>query len=372
MENYLQNYSIYIHIPFCKARCGYCAFCSCVDFSLCQNYFQKLYEQIDLCDYHGEKIYTVYVGGGTPSSVDVKYLEELFCHLRNKFDLSCVAEFTVECNPESATEQVLACLKNNGVTRLSFGLQSVNDATLKTIGRLHDYNGFVTALELAQNVGFDNVNADIIIGLPESERDFQHTVQTVANLPLTHVSAYALELNKGTKLYNLCNGISPFDDDKLCAMYDYTTEVLAQNGFSRYEISNFAKVGYECKHNLNYWRGGHYYAFGASACGYVGDLRFRNPYSVADYISTPTKSLCNIDETLTLADCADEYVMLGLRLAEGISLEYFRNVFGFDFWQKYPNARKLHSQGLLNVQADKVTVPSDKLYVINSILCELL
>lgn len=372
MENYLENYSIYIHIPFCKARCGYCAFCSCVDFSLCHKYFQKLYDQIDSCDYHGEKIYSVFIGGGTPSSVDVKYLEELFCHLRNKFDLSCVTEFTVECNPESVTEQLLACFKNNGVTRLSFGLQSVNDNTLKTIGRLHDYNCFVTALDLAHKVGFANVNADIIIGLPESERDFQHTVQTVASLPLTHVSAYALELNEGTKLYNLCNGISPFDDDKLCSMYDFATEVLAQNGFARYEISNFAKVGYECKHNLNYWRGGHYFAFGASAYGYLQNTRFHNPDNILQYISTPTDELLIFDEMMIDYTCADEYVMLGLRLAEGISLEYFRKVFGFDFWQKYPNARKLQSQGLLNVQADKVTVPSDKLYVINSILCELL
>lgn len=372
MENYGQNYSIYVHIPFCKARCGYCAFSSCTDFSLCQNYFAKLYEQIDKCDYHGEKIYSVYVGGGTPSSVDIRYLDGLFAHLRNKFDLSCVREITVECNPESASQLLLQCLKNNGVNRLSFGLQSVNDSTLKVIGRLHDYGGFVTALDNARKVGFDNINADIIIGLPENEQDFSRTVDTVCKLPLTHVSAYALELNNGTRLYEKCGGVSPFDDDKLCFMYDYATQILEQNGFARYEISNFAKDGCECKHNLNYWRGGHYYAFGASACGYVGNVRFRNPYGICDYIKTPVCDLLTVDETLSQDDCADEYVMLGLRLTEGISLDYFRDVFGCDFWQKYPNAKRLQSQNLLKVQGDNVTVPVDKLYVVNSILCELL
>ena len=367
-----QNYAIYVHIPFCKARCGYCAFSSCTDFNLVPQYFEKLFEEIE---YYGDKsveISTVYVGGGTPSSVDKNLLNDLFDKLRANFNLSNVTEVTVECNPESVTEGLLRCLKANGVNRLSFGLQSVNDATLKRIGRLHNYAQFEKALKLARQLGFDNVNADLIVGLPESASEFAHSVEVVCGLDLQHVSVYALELHEGTALYKLCKAKYPFSDDELTDMYDAACEKLAKCGFNRYEISNFAQAGRESRHNLNYWKEGRYFAFGASASGFVGDVRYTNPYEIKRYLSTPVKLLHDDCEMLSCAEQANEFVMLGLRLISGVSLAEFRDRYGTDFFSFFPSANKLAEQGLLRIENGRVLVPSDKLYVVNSILVELL
>ena len=367
----MEKYSIYVHIPFCKARCGYCAFSSCTDFTLVDRYFAKLFEEIEFYADKNRPIYTVYVGGGTPSSVDKNLLNDLFDKLRANFDMSNVEEISVECNPESATDQLLRCLKANGVNRLSFGLQSVNDSTLKRIGRLHSYAQFVKALRLAQQLGFNNINADLIVGLPESAEHFHRTVDTVVQLPLQHVSVYALELHEGTALYNLCK-TQPFSDDELADMYDYACAKLSENGYSRYEISNFAKVLQECKHNVNYWQEGRYFAFGASASGYVGDVRYTNPYAIGDYLATPTKTMHNDCQLISCSDQANEYVMLGLRLSSGVNLSEFRARYGADFFDYFVAATKLVEQGFLRVENGHVTVPSDKVYVVNSILCELL
>lgn len=368
----MEKYAIYVHIPFCKARCGYCAFSSCTDLSLVAKYFDKLFEEIEYFSDKTVPISTVYVGGGTPSSVDKNFLNDLFDKLRANFDLSQVEEVSVECNPESVTDSLLRCLKANGVNRLSYGLQSVNDATLKRISRLHTFSQFTKAVTLAEQIGFTNINADLIVGLPESEQDFYHTVQTVAKLPLQHVSVYALELHEGTRLYDLCAAKYPFSDDQLADMYDYACDTLADNGFQRYEISNFAKCGYECKHNLNYWQEGRYFAFGASASGFVGDTRYVNPYNITTYLSTPTKILHNDCEQLSQVEQANEYVMLGLRLIEGVSLSDFISKFSVDFFSFFPTADSLVKQKLLAVESGRVFVPQDKLYVVNSILCELL
>ncbi|MCH5159248.1 MAG: radical SAM family heme chaperone HemW [Clostridiales bacterium] len=367
-----QKYSIYVHIPFCKARCGYCAFSSCTDFGLVERYFERLFEEIE---YYGDKkpeIYTVYIGGGTPSSVDKNLLNDLFDKLRVNFDLSKVVEVTVECNPESATEELLRCLKANGVNRLSFGLQSVNDATLKRIGRLHDFKQFEKALKLARQLGFENINADLIVGLPETKEEFYRSVEVVGGFNLQHVSIYALELHEGTPLYNLCKAEYHFDDDEMADMYDKACEILFKCGLERYEISNFARKGQESKHNLNYWQEGRYFAFGASASGFVGDVRYTNPYEIKQYLSTPVKLLHNDCEKLTGGEQANEFVMLGLRLMDGVSLEEFEARYSVDFFVFFPNARKLVELGLLRIDSGRVTVPPDKLYVVNSILVELL
>ena len=368
----MDKYGIYVHIPFCKARCGYCAFSSCTDYSLVDKYFQKLFNEIEYYSDKSIPIHTFYIGGGTPSSVDKNLLNDLFDKLRLSFDMSKVEEVSVECNPESVTVELLRCLRANGVNRLSFGLQSVNDDTLKRIGRIHSYASFTEALRLAEQQGFTNINADLIVGLPESAQDFCHSVEVVSKLPLRHVSVYALELHEGTALYKLCKEQYPFDDDELADMYDYAVNKLAESGYMRYEISNFAKSGHECLHNLNYWQEGRYYAFGASASGFVDDTRYTNPHSIQDYLSTPTKLLHNDCQLLSANDLANEFVMLGLRLSSGVSLVEFRLRYGKDFFDFFTSARKLVEQGFLTIDGDSVRVPKDKIYVVNSILCELL
>ena len=366
-----QPYQIYVHIPFCKARCGYCAFSSCTNFQLCESYFHKLFEQIESTQITQKTISTIFIGGGTPSSVDVVHLDQLFAKLRQKFDLSTVEEITVECNPESVTTNLLACLKRNGVTRLSFGLQSTNNQTLKAIGRLHTYEQFVSALNLAHQMGFANINADLILGLPETIDSFQNSVNTVANLPLTHVSVYALEVHEGSAIANLVQSFAHTEDD-LADMYDYACQTLEEHGFLRYEISNFAKPGHECKHNLGYWQEKRYYGFGPSASGFVGNVRYDNVQTLDEYIATPTENLLTNQKEISLFEQANESAMLGLRLTQGLSLDTFHQNFNADFFQFFPNANHLLSKGYLAVVQGNVLVPKDKFYVVNSILCELL
>lgn len=366
------DYAIYVHIPFCKSRCGYCAFSSCTDYSLAEPYFEKLFAEMDLYSDRNAKISTVYIGGGTPSSVEGKWLDLLFERLRADFDLSNVTEITVECNPESVTERLLKLLRRNGVNRLSMGLQSVNDGTLKRIDRAHRYDDFLRALNLAHSNGFDNINADLILGLPESVEDFENSVKTVVTLPLTHVSVYALELHEKSPVYRLCKTEYNYDDDTLADMYDYAYNVLSANGFSRYETSNFCKAGFECRHNLNYWTEGRYFAFGASASGFVENVRFTNVYGIRDYIYCDLRALRQSSEVLSIGAQANEFIMLGLRLDNGVSLAEFRVRYGEDFWQFFANARKLKKQGFLQEKGGRVVIPPNKSYVANAILSELL
>lgn len=366
------NYGIYIHIPFCKARCGYCAFSSCCDYSLQQPYFDKLFAEMELRSDKSAKISTVYLGGGTPSSVETKYLDMLFDKLAKYFDLSEVCETTAECNPESVTDNLLACLKSNSVNRLSFGLQSANDDTLRRIGRIHRFVDFTKALSLADRFGFNNVNADLILGLPEEIDTFKRSVLTVADMPVKHISVYALELHENSPIYKLCKSSYDYDDDTLADMYDYACNQLAKKGFARYEISNFSKYGYECKHNINYWSEGRYFAFGAAASGFIGDVRYTNPYDIRDYISIPTENLLAAGEKITCNEQANEYVMLRLRLSSGVDVAEFERRYGTDFLSFFPNAEKLIKQKFLVSDGGRVYVPADKIYVTNSILTELL
>ncbi len=368
----MEKYGIYVHIPFCKARCGYCAFSSCCDYSLQQPYFDKLFKEADARANKDVAVSTVFLGGGTPSSVDTEYLDELFSKLAERFNLPAAEEITVECNPESVTENLLACLKRNGVNRLSFGLQSTNDATLKRIGRIHKYRDFLAALNLAEQYGFENINVDLILGLPEDFDDFKQSVNNAAQLPVKHVSVYALELHGNSPIYNLCKKRYNFDDDTLADMYDYAVNVLSAHGFNRYEISNFARGGYKCKHNINYWDEGRYIALGAAASGFIGDVRYTNPFDVKDYISAPMQDLLGGGDRLTLNEQANEYVMLRLRLTDGVDIAEFKHRYNAGFTEYFSGAQKLINDGLLAVHNNAVFVPADKFYVINSILTELL
>ncbi|MBQ9707532.1 MAG: radical SAM family heme chaperone HemW [Clostridia bacterium] len=365
----MNNVGIYIHIPFCKARCGYCTFCSTTDLFLQDQYFDKLIEQINAS--RGGKISTIFIGGGTPSSVSLTNTTRLLQALHAKFDLTNLAEFTVECNPESTTTEYLALLKQYGVNRISFGLQSVNDSTLKRIGRLHNYKVFLQAFDCARQVGFTNINADLIIGLPESKQEFIHSVQTVCTLPLTHISMYALELYPNSPIYNLCKSQYNFDDDTLADMYDQAVEVMSSHGFDRYEISNFAKSGYPCKHNLSYWQQCQYFGFGVSACGFIDDVRYTNPKTLQGYLQTPMHQLIEVEERLSTFDKAVEYVMLGLRLTQGIDLDYLQRQFDFNFFNQFHNSKFLLSRGLLVQQDNRIFIPPEHIYVTNSILVTL-
>ncbi len=365
-----EDYAVYVHIPFCKARCGYCAFSSCTDFGLQQKYFEVLSGEIDKAQPNCV-VKTMFWGGGTPSAVNIKYLRTLFDKLNGKFDLSQMEEFSVECNPESTTADLLDFFRQIGVTRISFGLQSANNETLKKIGRLHTYEKFLSALDMARQHGFFNINADLILGLPESKSMFFNTINTVVQLPLTHLSLYALEVHaENTQFKVLCDSYNYTDDD-LADMYDFAVNKFAAAGFARYEISNFAKKGFCCKHNCAYWKEQRYFGFGAAASGFVKDKRYTNVYGIKEYIE------CNgtarqYEEQISASDEMCEFVMLGLRLTEGIDLVEFTQRFSTNFHQSFPACQKLIENGFLQEENGRIFVPTDKFYVLNSILVELL
>lgn len=361
--------AIYVHIPFCKARCAYCAFSSSTNFSACRTYFDVLEKEIRTAQPCG-KIKTIFWGGGTPSSVKIEFLQQTFSALNETFDLSELCEFTVECNPESASPELFRFFRSIGVNRLSFGLQSANDATLKRIGRLHTYDAFLHALQLARDAGFENVNADLILGLPETRADFQNTVERVCKLPLTHVSLYALELHENQAFNKLCQSYARTEDE-LADDYDFARQKFAENGFCRYEVSNFCRPGFECRHNLTYWQEDRYFGFGAAASGFVGNVRYGNAFGIDEYVSSVASSK-QYQETISLDEQAAECAMVGLRLQQGVDLALFQQRYNRNFFEKFPKAKELLQKGFLCSQNGRVFVPDDKFYVLNSILVELL
>jgi oxygen-independent coproporphyrinogen-3 oxidase len=252
---------------------------------------------------------------------------------------------------------------------LSFGLQSANNETLKKIGRLHNYEEFLRALNLAKEAGFENINADLILGLPERVEEFENTIKKVVNLPLQHISLYALETHGGA-FEQLCSSYG-YTEDNLADMYDFARSQFADAGFLRYEVSNFAKVGYECKHNCVYWKENRYFGFGAAASGFVADVRYGNVYDIKKYIqgNGQAKEYC---DTISANEEAYEYVMLGLRLQNGIDLSDFEQRFNVKFADKFPNVSKLIDGGFLKTVDNRLFVADNEFYVLNSILVELL
>ena len=331
-------------------------------------YFAKLYEEISHAELPVTDIGSVFLGGGTPSVADSRYIVRLFELLRDRFVFTDDCEITTEVNPESATTDKLKMFRDIGINRISFGLQSLNDKTLAKVGRLHSAKQFLQALDDALNTGFDNINADLILGLPETQQDFLYTVDTAVRLPLTHLSLYALELYPDTPLFSIRDQI-PSDQDYLADLYDQAVARFNKAGFVRYETSNFARDGKRCRHNLNYWHEGRYYGFGASASGFVGDVRYDNVRNIVDYIVADNVR-SNV-ETESLDTQANEYVMLALRLQEGVDLTDFRMRYGYEFFDYFAAANSLVKQGFLAHTNDRVTIPDDKYYVANSILSEL-
>ena len=359
-------YGIYVHIPFCKAKCKYCAFVSTPDLSLERDYIDALLREIRGSKLRGAHADTVYVGGGTPSCLQKGAISEIMNALRASFIVHDNAEITVECNPESASDDFFAECRDNGINRISMGLQSANDDVLRKIGRVHNYSQYVTALSRAAKV-FDNISSDIILGLPQqTDDDIIMAVNTVKDC-CSHVSVYALTVEEGTPLYN--DGYSP-DDDAVADMYDNARAMLGDCGFHRYEVSNFAKTGKQSRHNNKYWECLPYVGFGVAAHGYDGEhLRYYHGNDINEYIK-------NVQPNCTVLDDRDrynEYVMLRLRTEKGIDLQAFRNRFGYSFEQKNRAIlEKAVKDGYLCVSPKNVCISPEYMFVMNDIIEELM
>ena len=377
--------SLYIHIPFCKKKCLYCDFLSA---PACakerEDYVKALLREISvmakLCKEY--RIISVFFGGGTPSLLSSTQMRRIMAAIRNGYNLSKDAEITVECNPATANLEKLSHYRECGINRLSIGLQSANDKELKELGRIHNYRQFLDTFDAARKAGFTNINVDIMSALPgQTYESYIHTLTTVINLQPEHISAYSLIIEEGTPFYEryseeVSNKVAqnmecattypPLpDEDTERRMYHDTAKLLQKEGYLRYEISNYAKKGYECRHNMTYWTGIEYLGFGLGASSFFNGYRFKNITDINDYIQKCGKVLlqnitsggCNaapdsplIEETvaLTVNDKMEEYMFLGLRLKKGVSIPLFQQQFGVPVENVYgKEIEKLKQEGLL-------------------------
>lgn len=376
----MNNLSVYIHTPFCKHKCYYCDFASFAESeSLISEYYKSLKKEIILRkeEINSRKISTVYFGGGTPSYVESKYITDILFTLKNEFNIDKDAEMTIELNPESVTKEKLFDYKNAGFNRISMGLQSAHNETLKTIGRIHTFEQFTSAYELCKNVGYKNINVDLMFSLPkENLIHFIDSLEEVLALNPTHISTYSLILEKNTMLYNYYkeNNIE-IDDDLDRRMYHYCVNKLKEYDYCHYEISNFAKKGYESRHNLNCWDFIDYIGFGSCASGFIKDERQTNKSNIKEYINDLNNNILPIEEKFKLnkRDLMGEYIMVGLRKTEGININDFNKRFDSDFFKEYKDTvSTLSLDGLIETKENKLFLTQKGLDFANRVMIEFI
>jgi oxygen-independent coproporphyrinogen-3 oxidase len=324
--------SLYIHIPFCAKKCLYCDFYS-IDYNaqLARGYVETLVKQIKHLD---EKFYTVYMGGGTPTSLDIVLLKKLLKALSG-ISRDCI-EFTVEANPESLSRDKIELLGDFGVNRLSIGVQSLNDKKLKALGRIHNSNRALEAVYLVSRNSFVNLSIDLIFGVwGETLNDWQDELAAASKLPIKHISCYSLTYEHSTPLFRKLKAkiITQLPDSVCAKMYKSAMDYLPKKEILQYEISNFAKYGFECKHNLNYWENNSYLGVGVSAASFLNGIRTKNISNVEDYIKRvqKKKSVVSSQEKLSAKKSALETAAIKIRTKEGINFNWFREKTGFDF-----------------------------------------
>ncbi|GMA60006.1 coproporphyrinogen III oxidase [Alicyclobacillus fastidiosus] len=367
--------SLYVHIPFCKSRCFYCDFNTYVAPDAVMNDYATALgsEFSQLTQKACEPLKTAFFGGGTPTLPSLHLLERMLTSLHAHFSFADGAEFTFESNPDSIDVEKLRLLRDFGVNRLSFGAQTFRDRLLLTIGRAHDARTVVESVEMAAAVGFQHVNVDLMFGLPEqSLADVEHSLDQVLALPIDHVSAYWLKVEEGTPFGKWRDmGQLPLPGEDLEAdMYEMVRERLQNAGFTHYEISNFAKANGQAQHNLVYWRNQPYLAAGAGAHGYVKGVRYENVRKLPDYIAKLKDGAEPVAESFVVSgrEAAEDMMMLGLRLAEGVSKAAFRERFGVTMEEIYGTGiAHLCEQGLLVEQNGRVSIPSAYWPVANAI-----
>lgn len=353
---------VYIHIPFCSNICSYCDFSKLLaNNTWIDSYLNELEKEI-ISNYKGEVIETLYIGGGTPSSLNLEQLNKLF-NIIKRINLSKNLEFTFECNIESITLDKLEHLYNNGVNRISIGVQTFNEKLLKYLNRHHTKKDVIKKINLMKKVGFHNINIDLIYAIPgETIDDLNFDLEEFLKLGITHISTYSLIIEPNTYLY--IKNEKNIDEDIDFEMYNLICKRLKDNGFNHYEISNFSKKNYESKHNLTYWNNEEYYGFGMGASGYVKGVRYDNTRSLNKYLSG--KYLCSKEKLSTKEKIQNEFI-LGLRKIKGINKE--------NFYSKYKKnvgdvngIRRLLSEKKLIEDDEHIYINPKYIYTSNDIL----
>jgi oxygen-independent coproporphyrinogen-3 oxidase len=370
----MNGLEIYIHIPFCVKKCDYCDFLSApADLETKEKYVEALINEIKLNKNKMSEyvVDTVFIGGGTPSLLEENQISKIMSVLKDNCNMSENPEITIECNPGTITESKLWKYKKSGINRISFGLQSANDQELKSIGRIHNYAGFLESYNLARKCGFDNINVDLMSALPgQTLKSYEETLNKVVRLEPEHISAYSLIVEDNTLMYYRVKkaqikGINILpDEESERKMYYLTNNILRSNGYRKYEISNYSKPGKECKHNIGYWQRKEYLGFGIGAASLYKENRYNNISDINKYIEVLTNnikenSINNVGNSsevenqvnilnsivknlqqLTERDRMEEFMFLGLRMMEGVSMEKFERYFGKPYMEVYGKVQK--------------------------------
>lgn len=389
---------LYVHVPFCVKKCNYCDFLSGPSNEAgIRNYFNALYKEIrGYKDRAGEyNVSSIFIGGGTPSFVDYQYIVDALKEIKDVFDIRD-AEITIEANPGSVDEDKLRAYYNTGINRISFGLQSADDLELKLLGRIHTYSQFVENYQLARDIGFNNINIDLMSALPmQTLEAWEDTLQKISVLSPEHISAYSLIIEEGTPFYDRY-GPKGYDKDMLPdeatdrMIYKRTKELLKAYGYNRYEISNYAKEGYESKHNLAYWEGTEYLGLGLGSSSLIEARRFHNTFDMDEYNSLINSSHINSSHmnngllydlfgirkeivSLTKNDQIEEFMFLGLRKIQGVSKDEFFVRFGIAMENIYNKVLEdLLKDGLILIDRDMVRLTDYGIDISNHVLAEFL
>ncbi|WP_195467117.1 MULTISPECIES: radical SAM family heme chaperone HemW [Clostridium] len=373
----MKEVSLYIHIPFCKQRCFYCDFPTFAGKErFREDYVEALIKEIeDKCSNY--LIKTIFIGGGTPSYLEEKELEKLLIAV-SKLNLSDKLEYSIECNPGTVNEDKLKIMKKYGINRISFGLQSCNNQLLKKIGRIHTFKEFLENYNLARKIGFNNINIDLMYGLPNlTIQDWKDTLEKISELRPEHISAYSLIIEEGTAFYKLYEKDKlelPSEDDER-VMDKLTKDILKSNGYHQYEISNFALPGKECEHNKVYWSLEEYIGVGSASSSYIDGYRLVNTSNINDYIEKINNNISVVIDKYenTIEDEMEEFVFMGLRMVSGIDLLKFKKKFGVDINSIYKEViEKNIKDGLLVVEENKMFLTAKGMELSNSVMSDFI
>ncbi|MGN0362009.1 MAG: radical SAM family heme chaperone HemW [Bilifractor sp.] len=422
---------LYIHIPFCVRKCGYCDFLSfpCAS-EVMEQYLEALIREIHMLSMKDQKVSSIFIGGGTPSLLPAEDIGKLLSAVREAFVLDPDAEISIEANPGTLDPEGLCLYRESGINRLSIGCQSADDNELKRLGRIHTFRKFQESFRYAREAGFDNINADLMSAIPgQSVRSWEQTLRSVARMQPEHISAYSLIIEEGTPFYDKYHGVTlaaadgasdadlqsieqdtfhlipeeqlPGEETER-RMYEMTEEILSEYGYHRYEISNYARSGRECRHNIGYWTGVPYLGLGLGASSFTGSIRFRNTENLHKYIKEAGKepesgAICSLfreeacgfsrkdvmavlgkngreeTEFLEREDQMAEFMILGLRMTKGVSAETFREKFGCSVEERYSSVlRKYTDAGLLQSADGRIFLTPSGISVSNRIMADFL
>ena len=376
----MKDSALYVHIPFCDHKCIYCDFYSIITTDNIHPFLNSIKKEIKFYSdlYSSDrKFNTIFFGGGTPSLMEPEYIGEIINSLKDNYNISDNVEITIETNPGTVNKEKLKSFREIGINRISIGIQSFHEDDLKFLTRIHDRKTAIETVNHAKEVGFDNISIDLIFNLPgQTKEKWKEDLDMALGLPIKHISAYSLILERGTILNKMVldKKVIMQDEDHDADLYEMTIDFMEENGFLQYEVSNFALPGYECRHNNAYWRYRDYLSFGTSAHSFVNGKRWWNFSSLKRYISEIEKKGCAIagSENVTKEQQFNEYVMLALR-SSGLDLSEFKNMFGTNWInEKYDYFKKLMNRKLVTIDEEHLRLTKSGYAVCDEILKEIL